>query len=223
MKLLDLLLGRREVLRDLGLNIHVAHSLIAVSLFLAFHALSLSVLEIRLACSSTVVTERVILFIKAKQTLLLFMWLITAFSWLISSTIVGIKVTKRSNMKLRKHTYLAGICSLPFAIAGAINTFVLTVSPGRILNCEGRSWKSLIFRTFSEMVSYLISFPQVISTLITVISLLWFTYLIYRVYRITLGLSRGDSLNYSLGFTFLFVGLIIIASLISALLIVLLP
>ncbi len=223
MKLQNLLLGRRKELRDLGLNVHVVYSILAVSLFLAFHALSLSVLEIRLACSSTVISERILLFIKAKQLLLLYMWLITAFSWFISSTIIGIKVARKSNMKLRKHSYLAGICSIPFAIAGIVNTFILTVSPGRILNCGGESWKSLLFRTFSEIISYLLSFPPVISTFVTIFSLFWFTYLVYRVYRITLGLPRKDSLNYSISFTSLFVGLIFIASLILALIIVLLP
>ncbi len=223
MKIRDLLLGRREELRDLGLNIHVAYSIVAVFLFLAFHALSLSVLEIRLACSSTIISERVLLFIKAKQLLLLYMWLITAFSWLISSTIIGIKVSRKSNMKLRKHGYLAGICSIPFAIAGIVNTFILMISPGRILNCEGESWKSLLIRAFSEIISYLFSFPPIISTFVTIFSLFWFTYLIYRVYRITLGLSREDSLNYSISFTSLFVGLTLVASLILALIIVLLP
>ncbi len=222
MKLRDLLIGRREELRDLGLNAHITYSLVAVSLFLAFHALSLSILEIRLTCSSTVISERILLFIEAKQLLLLYMWLITALSWLISSTIIGIKVSRKSNMKLRKHSYLAGICSIPFAIAGIMNTFILAISPGRILSCEGGSWRSLLFRTLSEIVSYLLSFPPIISTFVTIFSLFWFTYLIYRIYRITLGLPRGNSLNYSISLTSLFVGLILIASLILALIIVLL-
>ncbi len=223
MNLIGFLLGREEDLREIGLNVRPLYSVLAVALFFAFHASSLSMLGARLACSSTAISERVLLFIKAKQILLLYAWVITAVSWGFTSTLIGIRVARRSNMRLRKYHYLMGMCSVPLAISGAVNTIILALSPGRILSCEGNSWKSLLLGTFSEIVSYLSSFPPILSALVTLLSLSWFTYLAFRVYRVSVGLPRVDSFKYSLGFASVFIGLIFLIGFILSLFTVLLP
>jgi len=223
MRLVGFLLGREEDLKHVGLNARLLTSSLALGIFLLFHASSLSLLGTRLFCSSSTVSERVILFIEVKQSLLLYMWLITAVSWAISSTAVGILVIRKVSMRLRKFHYRMGMCSLTLALPSALTAMVLGLSPGRVIDCEGSSWKELLIRVFSEIMSYLASFPPVISVLVTLGSLVWFTYLAFRIYRVTLGLPRREALRYSLGFTGIFVGLIFLISLLSALLIVLLP
>jgi len=220
--LFGFLIGRREALRDLGLNASLLPAAISLLLFLVVDALALSALGVRIACSSSAMTDRVVMFIHVKQLLLLYMWIITAVSWGISSIISGISVAKRAKMRLRKYHYLMALCSLPLTVVGALNTLVLTISPGRVISCEGSTWRGLLMTAFSEIFSYLLSFPPIISLILALGSLGWFTYLSYRVHAVTIGLSREDALKYSLMFTLTFVGSIILISFLISVLIVLL-
>ncbi len=222
MNLFGFLIGRREALRDLGLNASLLPAAISLLLFLVVDALALSALGVRIACSSSAMTDRVVMFIHVKQLLLLYMWIITAVSWGISSIISGISVAKRAKMRLRKYHYLMALCSLPLTVVGALNTLVLTISPGRVISCEGSTWRGLLMTAFSEIFSYLLSFPPIISLILALGSLGWFTYLSYRVHAVTIGLSREDALKYSLMFTLTFVGSIILISFLISVLIVLL-
>jgi len=216
------LLGRREALRDLGLNASMLPAAISLLLFLVVDALALSVLGVRIACSSSIMTERVAMFIHVKQLLLLYMWVITAVSWGISSAFSGISVARKAKMRLRKYHYLTALCSLPLTIVGIMNTLVLMISPGRVIPCEGSTWRVLLMTVFSEIFTYLLSFPPIISFISALVSLGWFTYLSYRVHTVTIGLRRDDALKYSLRFTLTFVGSIITISTLIAVLIVLL-
>ncbi len=217
---ISFLLGRKESLKEMRLNERLSYALLTIFLFLITHAMALSVLGLKIACSSSEFTKYIMLFIKAKQALVLYFWLITAISWTVSLVVIGRRVTSRFNILMRKYISFKGICSFPFVIAGFVNTIVLSLSPGRVLNCEGSSWRELLFRVVSEFVSYLLTMPAAISTFVTFLSLVWFTYLSYRVYRGVIGAGRKDSLVYSLGFTLLFLGLIIsISALLSIMLI----
>ncbi len=222
MNLLGFLLGKREELRDLGLNASLLPATISLLLFLVVNALALSTLGVRIACSSSVMTERVAMFIHVKQLLLLYMWIITAVSWGISSVVTGISVARRARMRLRKYHYLMALCSLPLTIVGVLNTLVLMISPGRVISCEGSTWRSLLLTVFSEIFSYLVSFPPIISLVLALASLGWFTYLSYRVHAVTIGLERENALKYSLKFTSAFVGSIILISVLISIIIVLL-
>ncbi len=222
MNLVGFLLGRREALRDLGLNASLLPAATSFLLFLVVDALALSALGVRIACSSSTMTERVAMFIHVKHLLLLYMWVITAVSWGISSVVSGISVARRAKMRLRKYHYLMALCSLPLTIVGILNTLVLMISPGRVIPCEGSTWRGLLVTVFSEIFSYLLSFPPVISLILALASLSWFTYLSYRVHAVTIGLSREDALKYSLRFTLTFVGSIIMISVLISVLIVLL-
>lgn len=218
--IINFLLGRKESLKEIQLNERLSYSLLTIFLFLVTHAMALSVLGLKIACSSSELTEYVMLFIKAKQSLVLYFWVITAVSWTISLVIVGRRVTSKFNILMRKYVSFKGICSFPFVIAGFVNTIVLGLSPGRVLNCEGGSWRELLFRVISEFGSYILTMPAAISTFITFLSLIWFAYLSYRIYREVIGAERKDSLIYSIGFTLLFLGFIIsISALLSIMLI----
>ena len=222
MNLVGFLLGRREALRDLGLNASLLPAATSFLLFLIVDALALSALGVRIACSSSTMTERVAMFIHVKQLLLLYMWVITAVSWGISSVVSGISVARRARMRLRKYHYLMALCSLPLTIVGILNTLMLMISPGRVIPCEGSTWRDLLVTVFSEIFSYLLSFPPVISLILALASLSWFTYLSYRMHAVTIGLSREDALKYSLRFTLTFIGSIITISILVSVLIVLL-
>ncbi|MDK2372737.1 MAG: hypothetical protein QI197_05105 [Candidatus Korarchaeota archaeon] len=221
MNLLGFLLGKRDELRDLGLNASLLPATVSLLLFLIVDALALSTLGVRIACSSSVMTERVAMFIHVKQLLLLYMWVITAVSWGISSVVSGISVARRARMRLRKYHYLMALCSLPLTIVGVLNTLVLMISPGRVISCEGSTWRGLLLTVFSEIFSYLVSFPPIISLILALASLGWFTYLSYRVHAVTIGLDREDALKYSLKFTSTFVGSIILISVLISIIIVL--
>ncbi len=222
MNLLGFLLGKRDELRDLGLNASLLPATVSLLLFLIVDALTLSTLGVRITCSSSVMTERVAMFIHVKQLLLLYMWVITAVSWGISSVVSGISVARRARMRLRKYHYLMALCSLPLTIVGVLNTLVLMISPGRVISCEGSTWRGLLLTVFSEIFSYLVSFPPIISLVLALASLGWFTYLSYRVHAVTIGLDREDALKYSLKFTSTFVGSIILISVLISIIIVLL-
>ncbi len=222
MNMFGFLLGRREALRDLGLNASFLPAALSLLLFLSTDATALSVLGMKIACSSNAMTERVAMFIHVKQMLLLYMWAITAISWGISSGISGISVARRVRMRLRKYHYLMSLCSLPMAIAGALNTVVLLASPGRVISCEGATWRVLLLTALSEIFSYLLSFPPVMALILAILSLGWFTYLSYRVHAITMGLSREEAVKYSLKFTAVFVGSIVLIIIVVSLIIVLL-
>lgn len=222
MNILRILLGEREALRELGLNASALPAALTLLFFLITHALALSLLDIKITCSSSVPTSRMAEFVQAKQAILLYIWLITAISWILSTVLFGRSVARRSSMRVRKHQYLMAFSSLPLAIAGIINYIILLISPGRGITCEGDSWKDLLLTALSEIISYLTSFPPFLALIIALASLTWFTYLSYRIHVITIGLDKKMSLKYALALTSTFIGLILVISILISAFIVLL-
>jgi len=222
LKILRFLSGEREALRELGLNASALPATLTLLSFLIANALALSMLDIKIACSSSTPTNRMVEFVQAKQEILLYIWLIVAISWALSTVLIGRSVARRANMRLRKHQYLIAISSLPLAIAGIVNYIILLVSPGRGITCEGNSWKGLLLIAISEILSYLTSFPPILALIIALASLAWFTYLFYKIHAVTIGLDGKISLKYALAFTSTFIGLILIISILTSIFIVLL-
>ncbi len=220
MSILGFLLGREEDLRGLGMNLDPIYSMISLFLFFTFNATSLLLLQLKISCSSAFLDERVRAFLEVKSSLFLYSWALIALSWLLTVALFSRYVPKELNMRRRKYFYLISNCSIIYAIMGGLNTIILAILPGRIISCEGTGWRDLLSRFSVEMMDYLFSFPNSMFPILSLISIIWFSWILFRIHRISFGMSRYKSLLYSAGFTLIFI--LISALLISALAVTLL-
>jgi hypothetical protein len=214
------LLGRREDLRSFGMNLDPIYSIISLLLFFTFNATSLLLLQLKISCSSVFLDDRVRAFLEVKGSLFLYSWALIALSWFFTVALFSRYVPKELNMRRRKYFYLISNCSIIYAIVGGINTIILAILPGRIISCEGTGWKDLISKFSAEMIDYLFSFPNFIFPILSLISIIWFSWILYRIHRISFGMNSYKSLLYSAGFTLIFI--LLSALLISASAIILL-
>ncbi|MEM4581730.1 MAG: hypothetical protein QW092_05140 [Candidatus Korarchaeum sp.] len=205
MRILGLLLAREEDLRRFGMDLDPLSSLISLFLFLTFNATSLILLDLKISCSSEVVDERIRAFLEVKNLLAIYSWLIIASSWILTVALFTRVVPVKLNMRPRKYFYVTSNCSIIYAIIGGLNTFILIVSQGRIISCEGSGWKDLLLKLFQEIIGYFLSSPTILVPIITMISTIWLTLILFKVHHISLGMSKLESLYYSLGFTFTFI------------------
>ncbi|MEM0191655.1 MAG: hypothetical protein QXJ48_00720, partial [Candidatus Korarchaeum sp.] len=151
MRILGLLLAREEDLRRFGMDLDPLSSLISLFLFLTFNATSLILLDLKISCSSEVVDERIRAFLEVKNLLAIYSWLIIASSWILTVALFTRVVPVKLNMRPRKYFYVTSNCSIIYAIIGGLNTFILIVSQGRIISCEGSGWKDLLLKLFQEI------------------------------------------------------------------------
>ncbi|MEM0016854.1 MAG: hypothetical protein QXH90_00185 [Candidatus Korarchaeum sp.] len=205
MRILGLLLAREEDLRRFGMDLDPLSSLISLFLFLTFNATSLILLDLKISCSSEVVDERIRAFLEVKNLLAIYSWLIIASSWILTVALFTRVVPVKLNMRPRKYFYVTSNCSIIYAIIGGLNTFILIVSQGRIISCEGSGWKDLLLKLFQEIIGYFLSSPTILVPILSLFSTIWFTLILFRVHHISLGMSKLESLYYSLGFTFTFI------------------
>ncbi|MEM2218870.1 MAG: hypothetical protein QXO55_01945 [Candidatus Korarchaeum sp.] len=205
MRILGLLLAREEDLRRFGMDLDPLSSLISLFLFLTFNATSLILLDLKISCSSEVVDERIRAFLEVKNLLAIYSWLIIASSWILTVALFTRVVPVKLNMRPRKYFYVTSNCSIIYAIIGGLNTFILIVSQGRIISCEGSGWKDLLLKLFQEIIGYFLSSPTILVPILSLLSTIWFTLILFRVHHISLGMSKLESLYYSLGFTFTFI------------------
>ncbi|MEM0036586.1 MAG: hypothetical protein QXU23_00345 [Candidatus Korarchaeum sp.] len=205
MRILGLLLAREEDLRRFGMDLDPLSSLISLFLFLTFNATSLILLDLKISCSSEVVDERIRAFLEVKNLLAIYSWLIIASSWILTVALFTRVVPVKLNMRPRKYFYVTSNCSIIYAIIGGLNTLILIVSQGRIISCEGSGWKDLLLKLFQEIIGYFLSSPTILVPILSLFSTIWFTLILFRVHHISLGMSKLESLYYSLGFTFTFI------------------
>lgn len=205
MRTLGLLLGVEEDLRSLGMDLDPLSSIISLFLFLTFNATSLALLDLKVSCFSGALDERVQAFLEMKNLLAVYSWFIIALSWILTVALFTRVVPVKLNMRARKYFYLTSSCSAIYAIIGGINTIILFFSEGRIIACEGSGWKELLLRFLGEIPYFFLPFPNVLVPILSLLSILWFTVILFKVHRITLGMSRLESLRYSLGFTLTFI------------------
>ncbi|MEM2811137.1 MAG: hypothetical protein QW187_04835 [Candidatus Korarchaeum sp.] len=205
MRILGLLLAREEDLRRFGMDLDPLSSLISLFLFLTFNATSLILLDLKISCSSEVVDERIRAFLEVKNLLAIYSWLIIASSWILTVALFTRVVPVKLNMRPRKYFYVTSNCSIIYAIIGGLNTFILIVSQGRIISCEGSGWKDLLLKLFQEIIGYFLSSPTILVPILSLLSTIWFTLILFKVHHISLGMSKLESLYYSLGFTFTFI------------------
>lgn len=205
MRILGLLLAREEDLRRFGMDLDPLSSLISLFLFLTFNATSLILLDLKISCSSEVVDERIRAFLEVKNLLAIYSWLIIASSWILTVALFTRVVPVKLNMRPRKYFYVTSNCSIIYAIIGGLNTFILIVSQGRIISCEGSGWKDLLLKLFQEIIGYFLSSPTILVPILSLFSTIWFTLILFKVHHISLGMSKLESLYYSLGFTFTFI------------------
>lgn len=223
MKPLGFLIGREDSLKSFGMSLEPLYSILSLILFLAFNATSIMMLGLKVTCSSELVNSSVRGFLEIKSYLSLYSWLIIFLSWLLSSIIFLRLAPSKLSMRKRKYFYVLSSCSSVYAISGGINTFLLAVLPGRIVSCEGGNWRDLLLMFFSETLDHFSAFPNILVPAIAIASVTWFTYLLFRIHRISFGLSISDSLFFSLGFTFVFLFLSIILIGLASLIILSLP
>lgn len=219
MRVLGFLMAREEELRSFGMNLDPLTSILSLFLFMTFNATSLALLNLKVSCSIGVVDEGIQAFLHVKNLLAVYSWLIIAFSWTLTVALFTRVVPARLKMRSRKYFYMASSCSMVYAIVGGLNTIILSLSQGRIISCEGFGWREILLRFSLEVLDYLLSFPIVLVPILSLLSNAWFTLLLFKVHRISLGMGRIGSIRYSLGFTLTFTlisgALIISASLIT--------
>lgn len=204
MKLISFLLGREESLKSFGMSPEPMYSILSLLLFLVFNAASIVMLELKITCSTELISDKVRAFLEIKSSLSLYSWLIISLSWLFSCLLFINVVPARLSMRRRKYFYILGGCSVVYALSGGINTLLLLILPGRIISCEGIYWKDLLLKFLGETLNHFSTFPNSLVPLISAISIFWFTFLFYRIHRVSFGLSKRDSLLYSVGFTLIF-------------------
>ncbi|MCS7102644.1 MAG: hypothetical protein NZ992_02030 [Candidatus Korarchaeum sp.] len=219
MRILGLLLVREEDLRSFGMDLDPLSSLISLFLFLTFNATSIVLLDLKISCSSGVLDERIQAFLEIKNLLAVYSWLIITLSWVLTVAIFTRIVPIKLKMRARKYFYITSSCSIVYVITGGLNTLILIFSQGRIISCEISGWKDLLPKFLQETLSYLLSFPSVLVPALSLLSIIWFTLVLFKVHQISLGMSKLESFYYSLGFTSAFIlistTLILFASLVT--------
>ncbi len=205
MRTLGFLLGTEEDLRNLGMNLDPLISIISLFLFLTFNATSLGLLNLKLSCSTGALDDRVRAFLEIKNLLAIYSWFIISLSWILTVALFTRIVPVKLKMRARKYFYMISSCSLIYAIIGGINTIILLLSQGRIIPCEGSGWRELLLTFFREILYHFLSFPNVLIPILSLLSVLWFTIILFRVHHVTLGMSKLESLYCSLGFTSAFI------------------
>jgi len=207
LSILGFLLGREEDLRSFGMNLDPIYSLISLLLFFTFNATSLLLLQLKISCSSVVLDDRVRAFLEVKGSLFIYSWALISLSWFLTVALFSRYVPKELNMRRRKYFYLISNCSIIYAIVGGLNTIILAILPGRIISCEGTEWRDLLSRFSVEMMDYLFSFPNSVFPILSLISIIWFSWILFRVHRISFGMNLYKSFLYSIGFTIIFISL----------------
>ena len=207
MSILGFLSGREEELKSFGMNLDPIYSMISLLLFFIFNATSLLLLQLKISCSSAILDDRVRAFLDAKGFLFLNSWVFIALSWFLTVALFSRYVPRELNMRRRKYFYLISNCSIIYAIVGGLNTIILMILPGRIISCEGAGWKELLSRFSGEMIDYLFSFPNSIPTILSLLSIIWFSWILFRIHRISFGMNRYKSFLYSVGFTLVFISI----------------
>lgn len=201
------------------MNLDPLRPILSLILFLTFSATSILLLSIKISCSSSTIDERIQAFLGIKSFLAVYSWLIISSSWLLTAALFTRVVPRRLRMRSRKYFYIISNCSVIYGIIGGINSALLSLSEGRIIACEGSGWRDLLLAFSRETLSYFASFPNILVPTLSLLSLIWFSVILFKVHRVTLGLSTLESLRYSLAFTLTFVllsaALMISASLIT--------